>query len=195
MFIVFEGIDGSGLTTQSRLLTEYLQEKGHKAFLTKEPTTNIIGGVIRNILKGSPEIGQEALALLFAADRSEHMEIIENKLSESFVVCDRYYFSNFAYQMLQVDLAYLMEINAPFLRPDLTFFLDVPPAECKRRIDENRDHVEIFEHQETLERIRENYLRVIELFKEKGFTIVTVDGDKKIESVHEELITEIERFI
>jgi dTMP kinase len=195
MFIVFEGIDGSGLTTQSHLLEEYLTEAGKKVFLTKEPTTDIIGKIIRNILKGSHETGQEALALLFAADRSMHMKDIEKHLRDSVVICDRYYFSNFAYQMLQVDLAYLMEINAPFLRPDLTIFLDVPPAVCKKRIDENRNHVEIFEHQETLKRIRENYLKIIELFTEKGFAIVTVNGDREIENVHKGVVTAVKRFI
>ena len=195
MFIVFEGIDGSGLTTQSHLLREYLEGKGKRVFLTKEPTNDIIGKVIRGFLKGSHAIGQEALALLFAADRSMHMGSIRERTEDSLVICDRYYFSNFAYQMLQVDLAYLMEINAPFLTPDLTIFLDVPPAVCKKRIDENRSHVEIFEHQETLEKIRENYLKIIELFRKKEFTISRVDGDRSIEETHEAVVRRVREFL
>ncbi|MEA1993764.1 MAG: dTMP kinase [Euryarchaeota archaeon] len=194
MFIVFEGIDGSGLTTQSHRLGAYFEKRGKKTFLTKEPTNNPIGKIIRDVLSGSHRIDQEALALLFAADRSEHMKDIK-KNQDSVIVCDRYCFSNFAYQMLQVELGYLMEINSPFLKPDLTIFLDVPPRVCKKRIDENRDHIEIFEHEETLERIRENYLQIITLFEEKGYAITKVDGDRNMKDVHEAVVKSIKEFI
>lgn len=195
MFIIFEGIDGSGLTTQSRSLKNYLEEKGNKVFLTKEPTNNPIGKIIRDILKGAYKIDQETLALLFAADRSMHMNSIKRELKDSFVICDRYYFSNFAYQMLQIDLDYLIQINSRFLKPDLTIFLDVPAKVCKKRIDENREHIEIFEHQETLEKIRENYLKIIESFKKKGFNIVKIDGNRSIEETHAAVAACIEKFL
>ncbi|HDM22714.1 MAG TPA: dTMP kinase [Methanomicrobia archaeon] len=206
MFIVFEGIDGSGLTTQSKILKEYLEEKGKKVFLTKEPTDSHIGRLIRKTLKGSPTGGrsdsyidlsmdQEALALLFAVDRSMHMDIIKRELEDSFVICDRYYFSNFAYQMLSIDLNYLIRINSRFLKPDLTIFLDVPSEVCKKRIDENREHIEIFENQETLERIRKNYLKIIKLFKKKGYNIVEIDGNRSIEETHADIVKCVEKFL
>lgn len=206
MFIVFEGIDGSGLTTQSKILKEYLEEKGKKVFLTKEPTDSRIGRLIRKALKGSPTGGcsdsyidlsmdQEALALLFAVDRSMHMDIIKRELEDSFVICDRYYFSNFAYQMLSIDLNYLIRINSRFLKPDLTIFLDVPSEVCKKRIDENREHIEIFENQETLERIRKNYLKIIKLFKKKGYNIVEIDGNRSIEETHADIVKCVEKFL
>ncbi|MCK4432830.1 MAG: dTMP kinase [Methanomicrobia archaeon] len=195
MFIIFEGIDGSGLTTQSKILSTHLEKKGNKVFLTKEPTNNPIGKIIRDILKGAYKIDQETLALLFAADRSMHMNSIKNELKDSFVICDRYYFSNFAYQMLQIDLDYLIQINSRFLKPDLTIFLDVPAKVCKKRIDENREHIEIFEHQETLEKIRENYLKIIELFKKKGFNIVKIDGNRSIEETHAAVAACVEKFL
>jgi dTMP kinase len=195
MFIIFEGIDGSGLTTQSRNLSTHLEEKGNKVFLTKEPTNNLIGRIIRDILKGAYKIDQETLALLFTADRSMHMDSIKRELKDSFVICDRYYFSNFAYQMLQIDLDYLIQINSRFLKPDLTIFLDVPAKVCKKRIDENREHIEIFEHQETLEKIRENYLKIIESFKKKGFNIVKIDGNRSIEETHAAVAACVEKFL
>jgi len=206
MFMVFEGIDGSGLTTQSKILKEYLEEKGKKVFLTKEPTDSHIGRLIRKTLKGSPTGGcsdsyidlsmdQEALALLFAVDRSMHMDIIKRELEDSFVICDRYYFSNFAYQMLSIDLNYLIRINSRFLKPDLTIFLDVPSEVCKKRIDENREHIEIFENQETLERIRKNYLKIIKLFKKKGYNIVEIDGNRSIEETHADIVKCVEKFL
>ncbi len=195
MFIIFEGIDGSGLTTQSKILSTHLKEKGNKVFLTKEPTNDPIGKIIRDILKGQSKLNQETLALLFAADRSMHMDSIKEELKDSFVICDRYYFSNFAYQMLQIDLDYLIQINSRFLKPDLTIFLDVPAKVCKKRIDENREHIEIFEHQETLEKIRENYLKIIESFKKKGFNIVKIDGNRSIEETHAAVAACVEKFL
>ena len=195
MFMVFEGIDGSGLTTQSKILKEYLEEKGKKVFLTKEPTDSHIGKTIRKILKGLYKTDQEALALLFAVDRSMHMDIIKRELEDSFVICDRYYFSNFAYQMLSIDLNYLIRINSRFLKPDLTIFLDVPSEVCKKRIDENREHIEIFENQETLERIRKNYLKIIKLFKKKGYNIVEIDGNRSIEETHADIVKCVEKFL
>jgi len=206
MFMVFEGIDGSGLTTQSKILKDYLEEKGNKVFLTKEPTNSHIGRLIRKTLKGSPTGGcsdsyidlsmdQETLGLLFAVDRSMHMDIIKKELKDSFVICDRYYFSNFAYQMLNVDLNHLIRINSRFLKPDLTIFLDVPAEVCKKRIDENREHIEIFENRETLERIRKNYIKIIKLFKKKGYNIVEIDGNRSIEETHAAVAACVEKFL
>jgi len=195
MFIIFEGIDGSGLTTQSKILKDYLEEKGNKVFLTKEPTNSHIGKLIRKTLRGLYKTDQEALALLFAVDRSMHMDIIKKELKDSFVICDRYYFSNFAYQMLSVDLNHLIRINSRFLKPDLTIFLDVPAEVCKKRIDENRKHIEIFENQETLERIRKNYIKIIKLFKKKGYNIVEIDGNRSIEETHADIVKCVEKFL
>jgi len=195
MFIIFEGIDGSGLTTQSKILKDYLEEKGNKVFLTKEPTNSHIGRLIRKTLRGLYKTDQEALALLFAVDRSMHMDIIKKELKDSFVICDRYYFSNFAYQMLNVDLNHLIRINSRFLKPDLTIFLDVPAEVCKKRIDENREHIEIFENQETLERIRKNYIKIIKLFKKKGYDIVEIDGNRSIEETHADIVKCVEKFL
>jgi len=195
MFIIFEGIDGSGLTTQSKILKDYLEEKGNKVFLTKEPTNSHIGRLIRKTLRGLYKMDQEALALLFAVDRSMHMDIIKKELKDSFVICDRYYFSNFAYQMLNVDLNHLIRINSRFLKPDLTIFLDVPAEVCKKRIDENREHIEIFENRETLERIRKNYIKIIKLFKKKGYNIVEIDGNRSIEETHAAVAACVEKFL
>jgi len=195
MFIIFEGIDGSGLTTQSKILKDYLEEKGNKVFLTKEPTNSHIGRLIRKTLKGSYKMDQETLGLLFAVDRSMHMDIIKKELKDSFVICDRYYFSNFAYQMLNVDLNHLIRINSRFLKPDLTIFLDVPAEVCKKRIDENREHIEIFENRETLERIRKNYIKIIKLFKKKGYNIVKIDGNRSIEETHADIVKCVEKFL
>jgi dTMP kinase len=195
MFIIFEGIDGSGLTTQSKILKDYLEEKGNKVFLTKEPTNSHIGRLIRKTLRGLYKTDQEALALLFAVDRSMHMDIIKKELKDSLVICDRYYFSNFAYQMLSVDLDHLIRINSRFLKPDLTIFLDVPAEVCKKRIDENREHIEIFENQETLERIRKNYIKIIKLFKKKGYDIVEIDGNRSIEETHAAVAACVEKFL
>src|SRR4051794_21655867 len=109
LFIALEGIDGSGKSSQAKLLAAKLESMGHKVYLTMEPTTGTVGAVLLNILRKKAEADHSTIALLFAADRIEHLlnkqDGIMKKLSEGYtVITDRYYFSSYAYNGTHTDM-------------------------------------------------------------------------------------------
>jgi len=179
MFIVLEGIDGCGKTTQAKLLERWLKEKGYDVILTAEPTKGKIGGFIRDILAGNHNTDARTLALLFTADRYEHIRnTIKPALNEGkIVISERYYHSTITYQEAQgVERRWLLEINKFAIKPDITIIIDVEP---KLGVERTKTQ-EIFEKEEFLERVRENYMK----FNEDVFK---VDGEQKIEDVFSEI--------
>lgn len=168
-FIVFEGIDGCGKSTQISLLEQHLKSKGIKVYKTCEPTSSVIGGAIRDTLAGAVKRTSAELAALFLADRIGHCQSpingIKKYLSEGVtVICDRYYYSSFAYQGLDSDIDWVMSsnLNCPdIIKPDLCIFLDVDAESCKQRVDRNRLHLEIFEQSASqLSGIRNKFFEV-----------------------------------
>ncbi len=191
-FIVFEGIDGSGLSTQSQLLKEYLTKRTAKILLTKEPTDGLIGMLIRSTLRKRIKFDDTTLALLFAADRTDHLANIKFN-NYDYVISDRYYISNFAYQSQTIDLNFLIEINKFARKPDLVIFLDVKPETCIERITHNRDHIELYENIEKLRATKENYLKIMDyLRKNFDLNVVFVDGNRSIEEVRKDIVGAME---
>ena len=128
-FIVLEGIDGSGTTLQTRALAGRLRERGRQVLETREPTGGVIGALIRERLSvRAAALDPVALALLFAADRVDHIarEVAPALAAGTVVISDRYLLSSLAYQSLDCDPAWIREINARAARPDLTLVLEVP---------------------------------------------------------------------
>jgi len=192
-FIVFEGIDGAGLTTQATLLENYLREKKYEVVLTKEPTNGLIGGLIRAALKKEWQTSNETLQLLFSADRSHHLnqEIIPALKEGKIVISDRYFLSTIAYGMLEVEKEWLKSLNSRFLLPDLTIILDVNPETSLQRIKESRFKFELFEEKERLEKIRKNFLELSKDYK----NCVIINGEKSIEEVHKEVLKAVQKIL
>lgn len=189
-FIVFEGIDGSGLTTQAGFLRGWIESQGRECYLTKEPSDGPAGSVIRLVLANRLSLGPEALALLFAADRVDHLTTdVVPKLSAGVnVISDRYYLSSFAYQSLDCDLPWLYDINRLATTPDLTILINTPPEISVKRIQRNRWHVELFEDVSTLERVRQSYLNVArDLAARDGLRLAVVDGSDTVEEVRDQV--------
>lgn len=188
-FIVFEGIDGSGLTTQSNILKNWFDEQGFAVFSTKEPTDGPIGGQIRLALSKRLSMKPAALALSFAADRMDHLEteIIPKVENGVIVISDRYYLSSFAYQMLDLDLEWIRQLNSKALKPDLTILLDVPAMICKRRMERMRWHVELFEETQKLERVRENFHSIANQLRKNGEKITIIDGNRPLHEVQKDV--------
>ncbi|KPJ56581.1 hypothetical protein AMJ49_04510 [Parcubacteria bacterium DG_74_2] len=188
-FIVFEGIDGSGQSTQADKLVYYLD----KSHLTKEPTNNLIGGLIRGQLTHNWQTKQECLQLLFAADRAHHLEkeiipLLEKGIT---VVCDRYFFSTIAYGALEIkDWDWLIEINKQFLLPDLTFLLKVSPKICLGRIKKNRFSIELFEREKVLEKVWQNYEKLSKEFE----NIHIINGEQSPEKVFKQVKKIYEKY-
>lgn len=188
MFIVIEGLDGSGQSTQAQLLTEYLHGIS-PTIHTKEPTNNLIGGLIRAQLTGEWKTSQECLQLLFAADRAHHLErfIMPALEKGKNVVCDRYLFSSLAFGGVNADDKWLWHLNEHFLLPDHAFFLDVRPEECMRRM-KDRPELELFEKKEYLSNVRRNYSAMAKRFK--NFHIV--NGEQRKDVVLTEILSKLE---
>ncbi len=182
VFIVIEGLDGSGKTTQAVLLTNRLSES-HNAVYTAEPSLGKTGTFIReHCLYGEKRLPTEAEALLFAADRVEHMqnEILPALEEGKLVICDRYVYSSLAYQgSAGLSLDWIKTINARALQPDFAVFIDVPPERVLERLQRKKS---VMETLETQRKVREVYLK----FVEKG-ELIRVDGDNLKEAVAEAL--------
>jgi dTMP kinase len=199
-FIVLEGIDGAGCTTEAIKLKDYIDSKLKlPVHLTKEPTDGPVGGLIRSILAKRvgtlsydgvfQSLEPHSLALLFAADRVDHLEVdIKPKLDNGVVViCDRYYLSSLAYQSLHMDLKWLEAINAKCITPDLTIFVQVPPLVAERRRNRSRWHVELYEDTAKLEQVAENYLQISEMLQRRGQNIVIIDGNRPPREVQRDI--------
>ena len=186
-FIVFEGTDGSGKSTQMKMLGKYLKAKGVPCYPTHEPTDSPFGALLRSCLTGRVEADERAIAALFAADRIDHITNTVNgilkKLDEgTTVLCDRYYFSSFAYNGGFVPIEWVVELNKPamgLLRPDLTIFLDLSVEESMRRVA-RRGEAERYETEEKQRRIRERYFDIFRAFGGKeNIAIIKSEEDKE----------------
>ncbi|MFQ6073540.1 MAG: dTMP kinase [Methanosarcinales archaeon] len=193
-FIVFEGLDGAGKTLQSKLLSDYLLKTGNKVLLTKEPTSQPIGLLIKKILYGIYKVDPITETFLFAADRFEHLknEIIPALNQESWVISDRYYFTSVAYQGAKgVDINTILTINSFAKKPDLIIYLDIDAKKAVSRI-KNHDN---FEKLDFLEKVRENYLDFFSLYKEKDLNIIFIDGNKSINQVAKQIRDDVKAWI
>ncbi len=197
-FIVFEGIDGAGKTTQIHLLAQALRARGRRVYCTAEPTESVSGGMLRDALSGVRRRTPCELAALFTLDRIFHnvnpVSGIEKMLAEGYdVICDRYYYSTLAYQGCETDGEWVRSMNLlcpEIRRPDLCIFLDLTPEESMARIEKNRATTEIYETRERLEAVRNRFLRVLEELKESE-TIHIVNAADTIEAVHARILETI----
>ena len=194
--ITFEGIDGSGKSTQAALLFETMKTRGEKVVLTAEPTKRPIGRMIREIFAGKMQADQQVIAALFAADRLDHLTNTEDgmlkQLSEgTTIISDRYYLSSYAYHSVFVPMDWVIEINkrAVALCPgDLHLFIDVDPEISMERIRARQTALEIYETIDNLKRVRENYLEAIARTKDST-TIRIIDGNRTAAEVHQEILS------
>lgn len=186
-FIVFEGPDGSGQTTQANLLNQHLTKQGVSILLTKEPTTTSkTADVIKKVLGKEIKVPPEKLQQLFTDDRKEHLEkeIMPALKEGRTVICDRYFFSSFAFGSLQCDLNWLIKINKKFPEPDLTFIINVRAETCIERIKNRGSKFDFFEEKEKLTKIMKNYLNISKMFG----NIYVIDGEKTINKVHQQVL-------
>ena len=186
-FIVIEGLDGSGQTTQANLLKDCLEKKGFKVMLTKEPTLDSDAGKeIERILNEEIIISPTQLQELFAEDRAEHLRhtIAPSLESEKIVISDRYFLSSLAFGTADwASLNYLICLNKEFLEPDLTILLKVSPRACIKRIKKRGIKQTLFEKEKQLEKVWQVYEKLAKRFK----NIVIVNGEKSIEEIHEKV--------
>jgi dTMP kinase len=190
IFIVIEGLDGSGKTTQAAYLAEKLS-KTYNVLLTAEPSRGKVGTFIREgCLYADKRLPTEAEALLFAADRIEHMyaEVKPALDAGKLVICDRYIYSSLAYQGSRgLSTEWIKTINARALEPDFSLFIDVSPEVVLQRLTRKRS---IMETLETQQKVREVYLKYVE----KG-ELVQINGDAPKDVIAKELLAKVSSML
>ncbi|MBO5136521.1 MAG: dTMP kinase [Clostridia bacterium] len=199
-FIVVEGLDGSGKSTQIKMLKEYLESMGEKVFMTAEPSEGRVGKTLREMLSEDIPTDMYFQAGMFLADRIDHctnpVNGIKKMLEEGYtVISDRYYYSTFAYQGTKSDMDYIMKINLDcpaILKPDVCIFLDLNPEICKGRIDTNRGKTEMYEKNiEVMKSIRKNFLDVLTSLKDRE-NIKIINAEGSIEDIQKAIREAVE---
>ena len=198
LFIVFEGIDGSGKSTQVKLLTEKLIAAGYKVYTTFEPTDSPIGSLVRNIFKGRMNADHKTIAALNVADRLDHLHNEINgllkKMEEGYtVISDRYYFSSYAYHGVHVDIDWVIAANAlsaAILKPDVNFFIDVDPTVSMQRLNSTRGTIELYETLDNLQQVRGKYMESFEKLKDEE-KIVFINGNQTVAAIADNIWKEL----
>ena len=191
-FIVFEGIDGAGKSTQVALLTERLRSLGNDVHLTAEPTAMPSGKAIREALSGSTPKSECEMAAMFVLDRIAHnsAEILPLTNEGKTVISDRYYYSSLAYQGQATDYDWVKTMNLAcpdIKRPDLCIYLDLLPEQSLARIKARNEALEIYENIEKLTGVRNSFLAVINDLKKEGEKIFVVNADRAPQDIAKEI--------
>jgi dTMP kinase len=190
MFVTFEGLDGSGTTTQSELLRQHLEEAERDVVLTREPGGTELGERVRELVLGDTQISPWAEAALFAAARAELVAAVIQPALErgADVVCDRYLDSSLAYQGIARGLGVdrVLALNLDAIRgilPDVTFLLVVDPEEARRRSGPPGDRIER-EGDEFLRTVDAAYRELASIFAGR---IKSIDASKPVDEVAKEV--------
>lgn len=177
------------------MIVQQLQECGKKAFLTFEPTTSEIGLLIKRILKGEAEATGLALAYLYAADRENHVNHPETGIRAHLengetVISDRYFFSSLAYQTMASSFDKIWSLNCGFPYPEAVIFIDTPVSECIKRIENRGEKKEIFEKQNLLSAVKENYEKAFKMMPEE-VKLYRFDGTAPKEQIQNEIMDQV----
>lgn len=208
-FIVFEGIDGSGTSTQAELLLQYYRKKNETCYLTCEPSSGPIGNMIRQGMKGritfskgenpvldKGDLFDEQMAYLFAADRHDHLYnsvdgVINQVNSGAVVISTRYFFSSFAYHCSSdEDFALVKTLNSKFPNPDLVIYMNNPVGESIKRMSV-RAFADEYENEKKLKLVSSNYKKV---FSEYRGEYLEIDATDNVNNIHRKIVERIENL-
>jgi len=197
-FVVLEGTDGSGTTTQLAMLAERFKDLKKPAFFpTFEPTDGQIGLLIRRALKKEISITPQTLCLLFAADRNEHLYNEDGILAQigrgCLAVSDRYVLSSLVYQGIDCGDELPQILNSRFPAPELTIFLDIDPETAIRRM-KSRDALDIYEHLDFQKKAREKYRTLLDSYCASGAQVQVIDASKSAREVAEQVWSKISQM-
>ena len=199
-FIVFEGIDGAGTTTQLKKLADRIGED--KVYSSAEPTKGETGLFLRRMLKGDFSVSEKTASYLFAADRAEHIYgkdgVIEQTQKGKIALSDRYFFSSLAYQSVSCGKELPELINSPFPLPQILFYFKIDPEISLKRVTERGETTEIYEKIEIQKKTAELYDAVMEEYKGpkgSGMTLVEVDATKTIPEIQDFIWNKVNSII
>ena len=191
IFITFEGIDGSGKTTQINMLNDYLIDKGYDVLLTREPGGTPLGDIIRDILLNPENKGMSVKAetMLFMASRAELVEKVITPALKSgkIVICDRFFDSTIVYQGIARSLGAekLLEMSlwvTSGIKPDITFLLSINIDACEKRMDNDLKIPDRIENEKRnfKQKIQKGYKNIARENKDR---FVVINGDRDIKSI------------
>ncbi len=208
VYIAFEGIDGSGKTTQAKILSDYLRKNNKKVVLTKEPTENLpIGSLIHDFIKGRVKFPPVALQYLFAADREIHLkEFVEPNLEKgNIVISDRCFWSSVAYGILDKkgfeklddrDILLVSEsilsMYHQFILPDVTFYISISANVAISRISKMKKKKEYYETAEKLKKIKEGYDWLAKKIPDE---ITVIDGERTEKEVAADIVGRLDLMV
>ncbi len=191
-FIVLEGLDGAGTTTQLHKISEELTNSGNNVFKTFEPTDNPIGKLIRSVLKKQVVLEPKSISKLFVADRHEHIYgkngILHNIELGNYVISDRFLFSSLAYQSPECGFDFVYNINKDFPLPEHLIFISTPVEICQERISSRGLEIELFEKYEYQRKVDSFYKIALDKYKNCGIKISIIDGTKTPENITKEIM-------
>lgn len=207
-FVVVEGIDGSGKTTQIKNLEKELLKKGYKVFSSKNPTDGAVGKFIREILAGKKKFSPVAFQYLFCADRAEQQkEIIARLKQGELVLMDRYFWSSVAYGAVDNGIDFskrknpdrsvflvafsILSVYSQFIVPDVTVYLKVPAQTAISRLRESRHSLDIYDKKEKLEKIAGGYDWLVKKFPKE---FLLIDGEKEEKEVAGEILEKLKNL-
>jgi dTMP kinase len=195
-FIALEGIDGTGKSTQARRLATWLEGRGKGVVLTAEPSPGPLGELIRRGLGPEEIFAPGVMALLFAADRLDHLaRFINPALAQGrMVISDRYLLSSLAYQSVHNNPDWVRAVNSKAVKPDLTILLDLGVEESLARLEARNGRQEIYERAEFLGQVRLNYLDLAARATETGERVVVIDAGKPAPEVTKRIIQAVARL-
>jgi dTMP kinase len=200
LYIVFEGIDGSGKSTQINLLKQRLENRGLEVLVESEPTNNPVGEMIQDVMTGKITLSSESIAALFLADRLEHIlnpiNGLNQKLKNGYnIIASRYYFSSYAFQSDAVPLKWLIESNElckSLLKADLTFYLNIDPDQSYERVIKRGKQLELFETREKLIKTHNQYLKALDLYGHDE-NIIIINAGNSIQKIRSDIWSNVSK--
>ncbi len=186
-FVVLEGLDGAGTTTQLNLLKQYCRDREIPCWTTYEPSNGFIGQAARAVLEKRELVHPLTLAQLFAADRREHLSEMEKHLAEGeWVFCDRYLYSSLAYQSLDIPFDTVLALNADFPAPDFCLYLEcsIETSSLRRGRRESQD---IYEKEKLQRIVAENYEKAFSTLPDVRI-LHRINGEQVLEKVHQDIL-------
>lgn len=198
-FIVLEGLDGAGTTTQLKKLKIELEKIGYNIYITNEPTSQPIGKLVRSVLSGDFKTTPLALATLYSADREDHLNnseygIIKQIENHNIVISDRYFYSSLAYQGVNCCFDKVVELNKDFPHPKILIYIETPVEVCLSRINSRGEKKEIFEKRDFLTKVNENYNKILENLP-KEVNLVKINGTLTIEEITNIMINAVKNYL
>jgi dTMP kinase len=190
-FVVLEGLDGAGTTTQLELLERRLDREGVRGHCTCEPTEGPVGLLIRSALRREIRVQPRTLAILFAADRWEHLHapgtgIVDRVRDGEVVASDRYLFSSLAYQGVAWSLAGVLELHRDYPLPAAVIYIDTPVDVCQQRLS-GRSGRDLFDATAMQRRVAQGYARAFEAFASTALRVHRLDGLLPPEEIGEQV--------